>query len=72
MYSGNYGMGGGSIFMWAIWLLVIFSIYALFKLFFSQSEKRPPDSLEILKQRYARGEIDDEQFARMKRELQDE
>ena len=71
MYSGGYGMGFGSFFMWAIWLLVIFSIYALFKLFFNQSASgnSRQSSLEILKQRYARGEIDAEQFAKMKKEL---
>ena len=69
MYSGGYGMGFGSFFMWAIWLLVIFSIYALFKLFFKQSSSASDSSLEILKQRYARGEIDSEQFEKMKKEL---
>jgi len=66
MYSGGYGMGFGPFFMWAIWLLVIFSIYALFKLFFNQSTEPKDDSLEILRQRYARGEIDAEQFEKMK------
>ena len=62
-------MGFGSFFMWAIWLLVIFSIYALFKLFFNQGSSSRDSSLEILKQRYARGEIDSVQFEKMKKEL---
>ncbi len=73
MYSEGLGMGFGSLFMWAIWILIIFSIFALFKLFFKQnggSEQKPEDdSLEILKQRFARGEIDAEEFERMKKTL---
>jgi len=72
MYSGDYAMGIGSFFMWAIWLLVIFSIYALFKLFFNQSNDAQSSSMEILKKRYARGEIDAEQFSRMKKDLEQE
>jgi putative membrane protein len=72
MYSGGYGMGYGSFFMWAIWLLVIFSIYALIKLFFNQASSSGDSSLEILKQRYARGEIDSVQFEKMKKELKDD
>lgn len=74
MYSGEYGMGFGSFFMWAIWLLVIFSIYALFKLFINHgtTKNATQSSLDILKKRYARGEIDAEQFAKMKKDLSDD
>ena len=67
----NYGFGGG--FMWIIFLVVIgFAIYFLFQ---TQKTKNPDDSvmetpLDILKKRYAKGEIDKEEFDRKKKDLE--
>ncbi len=68
---GGWGMGFGGIFMILFWGLVIVGIVALAKWLLSTpgsggSGKRP---LEILKERYARGEITQEQYERMRREL---
>lgn len=68
---GGWGMGFGGIFMILFWGLVIVGIVALAKWLLSApgsggSGKRP---LEILKERYARGEITQEQYERMRREL---
>ena len=38
----------------------------------SPDYRRPPDALEILKGRYAKGEIDRAQYQAMKRELQEQ
>ncbi len=67
----NYGFGGG--FMWIIFLVVIgFVIYFLFQ---AQKTNTRNGSimetpLDILKKRYARGEIDKEEFDRKKNDLE--
>ncbi len=70
----GYGMGwgwSGFIFMIAFWVLVILGIVYLVKAIAgrgaSSKEEMP---LDILKKRYARGEIDAEEFARKKRDLE--
>ena len=60
----GFSMGIGFVFMLAFWVAVIWLIFELF----GQEHKRA-DSLEILKGRYARGEISKKQFEQMKREL---
>lgn len=65
----GWGMGFGWIFMLLFWALVILGIVALAKWLFSAggSGKRP---LDILKERYARGEINGEQYEQMRRDLE--
>ena len=65
------GYGGG--FMWLIVLILVgVVIYFLFK---ASKSKGPDDSiietpLDILKKRYAKGEIDKEEFNRKKNDLE--
>ena len=64
-------MGFGGVFMILFWALIILGIVALGRWLFSStgsgdSGKRP---LEILQQRYARGEIDRDQYERMRQDL---
>jgi putative membrane protein len=64
-------MGGG---MWIFWILLIVVILVLIKALSgrgmdSQTE-RSESPLEILKARYARGEIDEEEFRNRRRELE--
>jgi len=72
---GGYGMGWFSgIFMIAVWGLVIVGIVLLVRWLAASSQKRETggaaDSpLEILKKRYARGEINREEFENMKKDL---
>ena len=64
------GMGIG---MWLFWIIVIVGIALLFRLALrstAEQLKPAPGALEILKQRYARGEIDSEEYERRKQELQ--
>ena len=71
-WSGwSWGMGFGGIFMILFWALIVLGIVALGKWLFSSagqvdSSKR---ALEILQERYARGEISRDQFERMRQDL---
>ena len=72
---GGYGMGWfGGIFMIVVWGLAIAGIVLLVR-WLAVSTKRhetggAADSpLEILKKRYARGEINKEEFETMKKDL---
>ena len=74
MMGGDWGMGWGMGFGWIIWLfiigLIIWGIKAISdKRSQSQSSPGGDRSLEILKERYARGEIDREEFEERKRDL---
>ncbi len=73
----GYGMFGGFgwIFMALWWVLIVAGIVALIKWILTgpMSGERTLDSsskaLNILRERYARGEIDDEEFQTRKRNL---
>ena len=63
----GFGMGFGFIFMLLLWGLIIWLIVTLINA--SQSNKNEPDSLTILKRRYASGEITKKEFETMKKEI---
>jgi len=75
---GGYGMGWfGSIFMIAFWILILAGLFFAIKWIIraSTGHKSPilrtgSNALEILKERYARGEIDRESFETMKQQLE--
>jgi len=71
--EGGWGFGMG-IGMWIFWILLIVIVVALVKMAGPGSGSPPstPDKspMEILKTRYARGEIDEEEFNRRRRELE--
>ena len=69
----HYGFGYGGMFMWIIFLMVI----GLLIYFISQSQKTKGQTpthnespLDILKRRYAKGEIAREEYERMKKDLE--
>lgn len=72
MGDWGWGMGFGGIFMILFWVLIIVGIVALAKWLFSMPGSRGAGNrpLEILKERYARGEITQEQYEKMRRELE--
>jgi putative membrane protein len=66
------GMGFGVIGMALFWILLIVAIVALVNGSWggaAPSGRRQDEPLEILKQRYARGEIEREEFEQKRREL---
>ncbi|MFZ2397649.1 MAG: SHOCT domain-containing protein [Smithella sp.] len=72
-YMMNYGFGYGGMFMWLLFLIVFgVAIYFIIQVSKSkdvvgQSQDTP---LDILKKRYAKGEITKEEFDRMKKDLE--
>ncbi len=69
--EGHLFYGGG--FMWIFWILIIAGIFFLFQNMTKgnsggSADKETP--METLKKRYARGEIDEEEFERRRKELQ--
>lgn len=59
--------------MGIIWILILVGVAVLFKESFQKKEegvvKSQGSALEILKQKYARGEIDRKEFEQKKRDL---
>ncbi len=63
---GGLGMGLGMI----VWILVIAAIaWALIALFSDRTDRRKETPLEILKRRYAKGEIDEAELERARQRL---
>jgi putative membrane protein len=75
---GNYGMfgfgGQGWIFMILWWVLILVAIVALVRWFLSSSSSRRDaggrSAMDILKERYARREIDREEYEQKRHDLQ--
>lgn len=78
MYGDMMGWGGGwglfsVVHMVLWWLLIILGIVVLTKWIFGGSGSRVASedrSLAILRERYARGEIDKQEFEARKRDLE--
>ena len=65
---GWFGFGGG--FMWIFWIVIIVAIIALVKGLSGNGSSAANESpMEILRKRYANGEISDEEFERRRKEL---
>ena len=72
-YYGNYGWGGGGmVHMLLVWAVIILVIAVLAKLIFGTptGTTHGKTALEILKERYARGEIDREEFDQKRRDIE--
>lgn len=71
MMFGNHWMFGG--FMWIFWILVIIGLVFLIKWLVQQSKpgetKDSETPLEILQKRYAKGEINKEEFEQKRKDL---
>jgi putative membrane protein len=60
-------------FMWIIWIIIIIAIILFVRSYFSpargEGELTKESALDVLKKRYARGEISKEEFEEKKRDL---
>jgi len=76
MWGGGQGYGGmmgfGGFFGLLFWLVLILVAVVLVKWLFSNSDNRPHElsALEILNQRFAAGEISEEEYLRMKKRIE--
>jgi putative membrane protein len=73
---GGWGMGWfGGIFMLVFWILILVGLVFVIRWLVQATSKKGDSgqhgsrAMEILKERYARGEIDKAQFEDMKRDL---
>ncbi|MDO8592608.1 MAG: SHOCT domain-containing protein [bacterium] len=66
---GFWGGGIGMIFMIFWWLLVIAAIILFARWLVEQTRHGGKTALDILKERYAKGEISKEQYEAMKKDL---
>lgn len=68
--SGGWAMGAG---MWIFWIVLLIIIVALVKIISPggapSAPARDQGPADILKARYARGEIDEDEFERRMKEL---
>lgn len=73
MMGGGFGFGIPGLGMWIFWLLLIVLIVWLASLYPARgaTEGRERTALGILKERYARGEIDKQAFDSKRRDLLD-
>ena len=71
-HSGGMMFGGG--FMWLFWIVLIVIIVLVIKILNTSDKGTTRGSvqspIEILKERYARGEINEDEFKRMRKELE--
>lgn len=71
-HAWGWGMGFGMIGMVLFWILVIAGIVVLVRWVSSSRSSSPPPGktpIDLLNERYARGEIDRREFEEMKRDL---
>lgn len=72
MMSDGFNMGFGGGFMWLFWILVIISIACVFVIVMGGKKEPAPKqkaALNILKERYAKGEIDQQEFEQKRKDL---
>jgi putative membrane protein len=72
--GNGWGMGFGGPFMIVLWILVIAGVVVLVKWLIDQSSTSKGSSdkspLEILRERYARGEINREEYEQKRHHLE--
>jgi len=75
----GFGMGGGMWFLTILfWVIFLAGVYLVLRGFLDRKDSSHPMShptdepaLEILRKRFARGEIDEDTFKRMKKDLEE-
>ena len=70
--TGEFGMGFGGIFMWVFWIIgIALIVWAVMMVIGGRTDSpaKQKTALDILKERYAKGEIDQQEFIQMKKHL---
>ncbi len=67
-HDGWMTFGGG--YMWILWIVLLLIVIWALRGTLGGDKESPESALEILKKRYAKGEIDEEEYERRKSELQ--
>ncbi|MDG1431607.1 MAG: SHOCT domain-containing protein [Paracoccaceae bacterium] len=62
MWGGGFGMMGGGLMMLLFWSLIIALIFFAVRWFYNKERGSGSDALAILEERFARGEIDEDEF----------
>jgi len=68
-FGMGFGMGFGVIIMVLFWGAIIWLVISLINAGTKKSEETLDSALDILKKRYARGEVTKEQYLEMEKEL---
>lgn len=66
MYDGHW-FGGG--FMWIFWIALVLIVIWITKNITGNNSEKPKSAMDILKERYAKGEIDKEEYESKKQDL---
>lgn len=72
MMTDSIGMGFGGGFMWLFWIFLVIVIVWAVKTATGNSSSPPEmkkSAIDILKERYARGEIDQQEFEQKRKHL---
>lgn len=69
MWGGGYGMMGGGLMMLLFWGVIIALIFVAVRWFSDKDQQNGSSALKILEERFARGEIDEDEFKRRKAAL---
>ena len=73
MTGGGWGLFGGAMGLWGLlWmgLLIAVALYIVYVLLNRGSGGNEEQSLSVLRERYARGELSDEEFDRRRKQLE--
>lgn len=66
---GGFGMGFGWIFGLILIAVIVWAVFRIAGSSQGRQTSDGKDAVQILKERYAKGEIEKDEFERMKREL---
>ena len=73
MMNDSFNMGFGGGFMWLFWILMVVAIVWWVLVIISGSKNKPSNrqktALEILQERYAKSEINQQEFLKNKKDL---